>query len=101
MGRTDPSDVSIDTLDNAEVIASSHTIIGSTYTCHKFDSHELLHMVISVPYEDNESWFNALESLDNYNKRNKPLNTDGVDVIINESTNKYIKPDFYIGECQS
>ena len=73
----------------------------STYTCHKSNSRELLHMVVSVPYKDDESWFDALESLDNYKQWSEPPNTDSVDGITNESTNKYIEPDFYIGKRQS
>ena len=58
-------------------------------------------MAVSMSYKDYESWFDALESLDNYNKWNNPPNTDDVDGITNESTNKCIKPDFYIGKRPS
>ena len=61
-----------------------------------------------MPYEDDESWFNAykeddswfdaLEFLDKYDKWNELLNTDCVDGVINECTDKCINIDFYIGE---
>ena len=100
-GFTDPSDVSIDTVYATEIIASSHTIEEATYTCCKPDSYELFHMTVSVPYKDDESWFDTLESLDNYNEWNKPLSTDCVHGVTVESTNKCIKPDLYIGKRQS
>ena len=45
-------------------------------------------------YKDMDSWYDASETLDKYDGWYKPSNTDGVDGITNESTNKCIKPDF-------
>ena len=45
-------------------------------------------------YEDNDSWYDALESLDKYDEWNKPPDTNSVDSVTNEYTNKCIKSDF-------
>ena len=64
-----------------------------------------------MSHDDDESWFDAhedfdywhdtSETIDNYDKWDEPPNTYGVVGINNEYTNKHIKPDFYIGECQT
>ena len=52
-------------------------------------------------YKDVDLWYDASETLDNYDKWNKPPNTDDVDGVNNEFTNKYIELDFYIGKRQT
>ena len=109
--HTNPCDVSIDSVDNAEIITNSHIMEESVSTCRKSDSPELLQVVVSMSYEDDKSWFDAYEdidswydaseTLDKYDKWNKPPNTDDVDGINNEPINKCIKPDLYIGKRQT
>ena len=65
--------MSIDTMANVEIIASSHTIKKSTYTCHKSDSYELLHMAVSPPYKDDDSWFDAYENDESWFDALEPL----------------------------
>ena len=103
--------VSINTVDNVEIITSSHIMEESAATCRTSDSHELLQVAVSILYKDDESWFDTYkdidllldvsEILDNYDKWSKPLNTDGADGVNNESTNKCIKPDVCIGKLQT
>ena len=52
-------------------------------------------------YEDNELWYDASETLDKYDVWNEPSNTDGVDGVNNESTNKCINSGFYVGKHQT
>ena len=83
----------------------------STSICRKFDSQEFLLVTISISHDDDESWFDAhkdfdlwhdtLETMDNYDKWDKPANTYCVVNINNESTNKYIETHFYIGKYQT
>ena len=82
----------------------------STSTYHKFDSQDPLPVTISMSHDNDESWFDAHENFDswhntsetmnNYDKWDEPPNTYGVVGINNESTNKYIKPNFYVSEGQ-
>ena len=53
--NTNPWDVSIDTVDNAEITTSIHIMEESTSTCCKFDSQELLPVTISMSHDDDES----------------------------------------------
>ena len=109
--HTDPCDVSLGTVDNTEIIVSSHTMEESTYTVVNPILMSFSLVVVSMPYKDDKSWFDAyeddnswydaLEPLDKYGKWNKPPNTDGVDSVTNESTTKCIKPDFYTNERQT
>ena len=46
-------------------------------------------------------WHNTSETMDNYDKCNKPPNICNVVGINNESTNEHVEPDFYIGERQT
>ena len=108
MGHSNSCNMSINTIDNAVIITSSHIMEKLTSMCRKSDSHELFQVAVSMSYEDDKSlfdvkndfdlWHDASETLDNYDKWIKPPNTDNVDDINNESTNKCMKPDFYIGE---
>ena len=109
--HTDPCDMSIDIVNNAVIITSSHIMEESTSTCCKFDSHELLPVTVSMSHEDDEScfdahkffdsWYDTSETMDNYDKWDKPANTYCVVNINNESTNKYIETNFYIGKYQT
>ena len=68
--HTDAYDVSLDINNSAEVLAGSHTTGGSTYTFHRSDPHDLIH-------DDDVSWYDVSDFLDNYNKWNESLNTNG------------------------
>ena len=46
--HTDPCNVSIDTVDNVEIITSSHIIEELVYTYRKSNSHELLQVIVSM-----------------------------------------------------
>ena len=83
----------------------------STSTCGKFDPHKLPTVTVSMSHEDDESWFdahedfdlwhNTSETMDNYDKWDKPPSIRDVIGINNEFTNKHIEPDFYIGKRQT
>ena len=54
-GRTDPSDVSIDTANSAEIMAGSHIREEQTFPFRTSDSHNLLYMTALVPRKDDLS----------------------------------------------
>ena len=86
--------MSIDTVNSAEVIVGNHITGGSTYIFCSFNSHNLIH-------NNDVSWYDVSDFLDNYDKWNKLPNTDGVDVVTNDSVKESIKSNFWIGERQS
>ena len=92
--RTIPGDVSIDTMNSAEILAGSHITTGSTYTFRRSYPHDLIH-------NDDVSWYDGSAFLDNYDKWNKSPNTNSVNNITNDSANESIKSDFWIGKHQS
>ena len=106
-----PCGVSIATVYNIEITTNNHIIKKSTSTCCKSYSQELLSVIISMAYDDDESWFdahkdfdlwhNTSETIDNYDKLNEPPNTSSVVGTNNESSNKHIKPNFYIGKYET
>ena len=91
--HTDACDVSIDTVNSAEALAGTHITVGLRYTFCRSDSYNLIS-------NDNVSWYNGSDFLENYNEWEKLRNTNGVEVVTNDA--KYsIKLDFWIGERQS
>ena len=52
-------------------------------------------------HKDFDSWHNTSETIDNYNKWNKPPNICDVIDMNNKSTNEHIEPDLYIGNRQT
>ena len=73
-GCTDPSDVSIDTTDSAEIMAASYIREVPIFTFCRSDQHMLLNIAAHVPRKDDLSWYYELDFLDNYNNWNKSLN---------------------------
>ena len=54
--HTNPSDVSIDNANSAEVMTGIHITEGTTYTFHTSDPYGLLDTTSHVSHEDNLSW---------------------------------------------
>ena len=86
--------MSIDIVNNAEILVGSYITAGSTYTFRRSDPHNLIHNA-------DVSWYAGSDFLDNCDKWNKSLNTGGVNDVTNNSANQSIKSDFWIGEGQS
>ena len=70
---TDACDVSLDTENSAEASAGSHITGGSTYTFRRSNPHNLIH-------NDDVSWYDDSDFLDNYNEWDESLNTNGVEL---------------------
>ena len=98
---SNPSDVSIDTANSAELIAGIQITEGSTYTFHRSNPYGLLNTTSHVSHKDNVSWYDGSAFLDSFTDSNELANTDGDDDVTNDSMNKSIKSDFWIGERQS
>ena len=64
--HTNPSDVSIDTENSAEIIVGIHITEGSTYTFHRSDPYGFLHATSHVSHEDNVSWYDRSAFLDSF-----------------------------------
>ena len=92
--HTDACEVSINTVNSVEALAGSHITGGLIYTFRRSDPHNLIH-------NDDVSWYDGSDFLDNYNEWDKWPNTDGVEVVTNNSMKEYIKSDFWNGKRQS
>ena len=99
--HTNPSDVSIDTVNSAELIAGIHITEGSTYAFERLDPYGLLDTTSHVSYKDDMSWYDGSAFLDNFADSNKFEDTIGDDDVTNNSTSESIKSDFGIGKRQS
>ena len=64
--HTNPSDVSIDTANSAEIMTGIHITEGSTYTIHRSDPFGLLNTTSHVSHEDNVSWYDRSAFLDSF-----------------------------------
>ena len=73
LDHTDPCNVSIDTVDNAEIITSSHIMEELIYACHKFDSQELLPVTVSMSHDDDESWFDVHKDFDSWHDTSETM----------------------------
>ena len=78
-GRTDPSDMSIDTANSAEIMTCSHIMEEYAFNFCRSDPHELLNMAAHVPHKDDLLWYFEPDFLDSYQDWNKSLNV--VDTI--------------------
>ena len=99
-----PSDVSIDTANSAELIAGIHITEDSTYAFDRSDMYRLLNTtsyMLHVSHEDDMSWYDRSAFLDSSTDSNESANTNGDDYVTNNSTNESIKLDFWIGKRQS
>ena len=99
--HTNPSDVSIDTTNSAEIIVGIHSTEVSTYIFHRSDLYGLLKATSHVSHKDNVSWYDRSAFLDIFDDSNESANTDGDDDVTKDSTNESIKSNFWIGERQS
>ena len=98
--RTNPSDVSIDMANSAEIIAGSHITDGLTSAFERSDPFGLIDTPSHVSDENNMSWYDGLAFLDSFTDSSKSTDTFGDDVI-NDSTSESNKLDFRIGKRQS
>ena len=99
--HTNPSDVSIDTANSAELIAGIHITEGSTYAFDRLDPYGLLDTTAHVSHEDDMSWYDGSAFLDSSTDSNESEDTIGDDDVTNDSATGSIKSDFCIGERQS
>ena len=74
MALTDPFDVSIDTTNNAEIMAGSHITEEHIFTFCRSDQHVFLNMAAHVPCNDDSSGYYKLDFLNNYHNWNKSPN---------------------------
>ena len=100
LSHSNPSDVSIDTANSAELIAGMHIIEGSTYTFERSDPYGLIGTTSHVSHEDDMS-YDGSAFLDSFTDFSKSEDTIGDDDITNDSASGSIKSDFCIGERQS
>ena len=96
-----PSDVSIDTANNAELIAGIHIMEGLTYAFERSDPYGLLDTTSHVSHEDDMSWYDGSAFLNSFTDLNKSEDTIGDDDATNNSASGSIKSDFRFGELQS
>ena len=98
--HTNPSDVSIDTSNSAEIIAGSHITEDLTYAFERSDPFRLIDTPSHVSDEDDMSWYDGLAFFDSFTDSNESTDTFGDDVTP-DSTSESNKSDFCIGEGQS
>ena len=89
--------MSIDTANNAELIAGIHITEGSTYVFDRSDPYGLLDTTLHLSDEDDMSWYDGSAFLDSFTDLNKLEDTIGDDDVTNNSTSESIKSDFGIG----
>ena len=99
--RSNPSDVSIDTANSAEIIAGSHITEGSTYAFERSDPYGLIDTASHVSQEDNMSWFDGSAFLNSFTDSSKSEDTIGDDDVTNDSASGSVKSDLCIGKRQS
>ena len=98
--HTNPSDVSIDTVNSAEIIAGSHITEDSTYAFERLYPFGLIDTPSHVSDEDDMSWYDGLAFIENFTDSSESTDTFG-DYVTHESTSESNKSDFRIGERQS
>ena len=98
--HTNPSDVSIDTVNSAEIIAGSHITEDSTYSFERSYPFGLIDTPSHVLDEDDMSWYDGLAFIDNFTDSSESTDTFG-DYVTHELTSESNKSDFRIGERQS
>ena len=96
-----PSDVSIDTANRAEIIAGSHITEGLTYAFERSDLYGLIDTASHVSHEDDMSWYDGSAFFDSFTNSSKSEDTIGDDDVTYDSTIGSIKSDFCIGKRQS
>ena len=98
--RTNPSDVSIDMVNSAEIIAGSHIKEDQTYAFERSYPLRLIDTPSHVSDKDDMSWYDGLAFLDTFTDSNESTDTFDDDVT-QDSTSESNKSDFRIGEHQS
>ena len=98
--HTNPSDVSIDTLNSAGDMAGIHVAEGTTYTFHTSDSYELTDTTLNVSQEDSQSCYDEPTFFDCVDECIDSPNSDD-DYVNDDSTVESNKSDFRIGERHS
>ena len=78
-GHSDPSNVSIDTTNSAEIMVGSHIMEDHMFIFRRSDQHELLNMAARVPCKDDLSQYYEIDFLDNYHDWNK--SPDVIDTV--------------------
>ena len=99
--HSNPSDVSIDTANSAELIAGIHITEGSTYAFERLDPYGLLDTTSHVSHEDDMTRCAGSAFLDSFTDSSKLEDTIGDDDVTHDSTSKSIKSYFRIGKRQS
>ena len=99
--HSNPSDVSIDTANSAELIVDILITEGSAYAFERLDPYGFLDTTSHVQHEDDMSWYDGSAFLDSFTDSNKSVDTIGDDDATIDSTSESIKPDFWIGTRQS
>ena len=98
--NSNPSDVSIDTANSAEILAGSHFTEDCAYAFERSYPFGVTDSLSIVPDEDDMSWYDGSSFLDTFNDSGESMNKSG-NVVIHDSINESIKSDFRIGERQS
>ena len=99
--HTNPSDVSIDTLNSVEDMACIHITEGTTYSFHTSDSYRLTDTTVNVLHEDNPSWYDGSTFFDSLDECVASQNNGNDNDVNDDSKNESNKSDFRIGERQS
>ena len=101
MSHSNPSEVSIERANSAEIIAGSHITKGSTYAFERSDPFGFIDTASHVSHGDDMSWYDGSAFLDSFTGSSKSEDTIGDDDVTQDSTSESIKSDFRIDECQS
>ena len=98
--HTNPSDLSIDTANSAEIIAGSHITEDSTCAFERSYPFGLIDTPSHVSDEDDMSWYDGLAFLDRFTDSSESTDTFDDDVT-HDSTSESNKSDFGINKLQS
>ena len=85
--HTNPSDVSIDTVNSAEIIAGSQITEDSTYAFERLYPFGLIDTPSHVSDKDDMSWYDGLTFLNNFTNSSKSTEYFG-DYFTHDSTSK-------------
>ena len=91
--RSNPSDVSIDTANSAEIIAGFHITEGLTYAFERSDPFGLIDTPSHVSDEDDMSWYDRSAFLDSFTDSSK---SDTLLVVMMSPTILQVNPSSLI-----
>ena len=100
LDNTNPCDVSLDDIDGTETVASIDITKESTITTTTSMSTKDDELWFNA-HEESDSWYDTPETMNKYKEWDNLPNILEETSIINESPNKHIQPDFYIGKRQT